>query len=107
MIQENRTAETEPLTAELAPVTDRERKLMDVIEKNNAHIAALDKELRERKAYCDLLLDRMGQNTTQLKADMLDALRDIGNDDFDKEVIAHALIGFDYLLIKLAFREVD
>jgi hypothetical protein len=95
------------LTAELTPVTDRERRLMDVIEKNNAHIGELDKELRERKAYCDLLLDRLGQNTTQLKADMLDALRDIGNDDFDKEVIAHALIGFDYLLIKLAFREVD
>lgn len=97
----------ESLTAELTPVTDRERRLMDVIEKNNAHIGELEKELHERRAYCDLLLDRMGQNTTQLKADMLDALRDIGNDDFDKEVIAHALIGFDYLLIKLAFREVD
>lgn len=97
----------EPLTAELTPVTDRERRLMDVIEKNNAHIGELDKELRERKAYSDLLLDRLGQNTIQLKADMLDALRDIGNDDFDKGVIAHALIGFDYLLIKLAFRGVD
>lgn len=97
----------EPIIAELTPVTDRERRLMDVIEKNNAHIGELEKELRERRAYCDLLLDRMGQNTTQLKADMLDALRYIGNDDFDKEVIAHALIGFDYLLIKLAFQEVD
>lgn len=97
----------EPLTAELTPVTDRERKLMDVIEKNNAHIGTLEKDLRERKAYCDLLLDRMGQNTTQLKADMLDALRGIGNDDFDKGVISDSLIGFDYLLKIRAFREVD
>ena len=111
----------EPLTAELTPVTDRERKLMDmikknnahigaldnVIEKNNAHIGALDKELRERKAYCDLLLDRMGQNTIQLKADMLDALRGIGKDDFNKVVISDALIGFDYLLRIRASREVD
>lgn len=80
---------------------------MGVIEKNNAHIGTLDKELRERRAYCDLLLDRLNQNTTQLKADMLDALRGIGNDDFDKVVISDALIGFDYLLRIRAFREVD
>ncbi len=94
----------EPLTAELTPITDRERRLMDVIERQNAQMQELSAKLHDAESYAETA---SGMNTVRLKADMLDALRDIGNDDFDKEVIAHALIGFDYLLIKLAFREVD
>lgn len=94
----------EPLTTELTPITDRERRLMDVIERQNAQMQELSTKLHDAESYAETA---SGVNTTRLKADMLDALRDIGNDDFDKEVIAHALIGFDYLLIKLAFREVD
>ena len=94
----------ESITAELTPITDRERRLMDVIERQNAQMQELSTKLHDAESYAEMV---SSVNTTRLKADMLDALRDIGNDDFDKEVITHALIGFDYLLIKLAFQEVN
>lgn len=85
---------------------ERHRKAM---QESAERIESLARELHDRKAYCEMLEEKLRdrqqepgavleETAPDIKSQMLDALLDAEHDDHTAETILHMLRGFDYLL---------